>query len=212
MTHDGWFVALPAAELVLGEIAWVQLDGEELAVWRDASGGVNAWENRCPHRGVRLTLGDNLGSELRCRYHGWRFAFGSGTCTTIPARPEHVPPGALGAKTYACREAFGFVWVNLAGPDGSAAAASEPSLPLDADRVTTARSVVVHASRAHVAAALPAVDGIVYALAPMNDSATVVHAAFSRVLAGDERVTALREHDRRIRDVRDHLERNVVAS
>ncbi len=206
MTHEGWFVALPAVELVLGEIAWVQLDGEELAVWRDASGSVNAWENRCPHRGVRLTLGDNLGSELRCRYHGWRFAAGSGICTAIPARPDRVPPEALGVRTYACREAFGFVWVNLAGDAG------EPHLPLDADRVTTARSVVVHAPLADVAPALPEVAGVVYSLAPMSDSVTVVHAAFSRVLRGEERAAALREHDRRIRGLRDRLERSAAAS
>jgi nitrite reductase/ring-hydroxylating ferredoxin subunit len=206
MTHGGWFVVVPAAELVLGEIAWVQLDGEELAVWRDASGGVNAWENRCPHRGVRLTLGDNLGSELRCRYHGWRFAAGSGKCTAIPARPDGAAPGTLGVKSYACREAFGFVWVNLAGGPG------EPHLPLEADRLTTARSVVVRAPLADVAAALPDIAGVVYALAPMSDSATAVHAAFPRILSGEARAAALREHDGRIREVRDRLERNAVAS
>jgi phenylpropionate dioxygenase-like ring-hydroxylating dioxygenase large terminal subunit len=205
VSDDGWFVALPAAELVLGEIAWIQLHGEELAVWRDASGRVNAWENRCPHRGVRLTLGDNLGSELRCRYHGWRFAGGSGICTAIPARPDRRPPERLGVKTYACREAFGFVWVNLAGDAG------EPHLPLEGDCATPVRSVVVRAALANVAAALPDTRDVVYALVPMSDSVTVVHAALPRILSTEERDAVLRSHDRRVREVRDGLERNAGA-
>ncbi|HDS0942401.1 TPA: Rieske 2Fe-2S domain-containing protein, partial [Pseudomonas putida] len=38
------------------------LMGQEMAVWRDDNGAVNVWENRCPHRGLRLTLGANTGS------------------------------------------------------------------------------------------------------------------------------------------------------
>jgi nitrite reductase/ring-hydroxylating ferredoxin subunit len=205
MTAPGWFVVLPANELALGAIAWVQLAGQELAVWRDASGGVNAWENRCPHRGVRLTLGDNLGPELRCRYHGWRFAAGSAICTAIPARPGHTPSATLAARTYASREASGFIWVNLAGNAG------EPYLALDEHHMTAARSVVVHAPVADVAAAVAEIGDVVLALSPMTETATVVHAAFPRALSGDSRSVALREHDRRLRALRDRLERAATA-
>ena len=51
-----------------------QLLGRELAVWRADDGNVNVWENRCLHRGVRLSIGINEGAELKCQYHGWRYA------------------------------------------------------------------------------------------------------------------------------------------
>jgi phenylpropionate dioxygenase-like ring-hydroxylating dioxygenase large terminal subunit len=41
-----------------------QLLGREFAVWRADDGNVNVWENRCLHRGVRLSIGINEGSEL----------------------------------------------------------------------------------------------------------------------------------------------------
>jgi phenylpropionate dioxygenase-like ring-hydroxylating dioxygenase large terminal subunit len=31
-------------------------------------------ENRCLHRGVRLSIGVNDGRELTCQYHGWRYS------------------------------------------------------------------------------------------------------------------------------------------
>ena len=195
---------LRGADLAPGEIAWTQLLGEELALWRDATGGVNAWANRCPHRGVRLTLGDNLGTELRCRYHGWRFAAGSAACTVIPAHPERTPSASLRAIAYACREVHGFVWVNLDAGAGPLAA------PAGLEGATPARSVVVHAAEAQVADALRAVDGAIFALQPLSPRATVVHAALPAVLAGDERRSALREHDRRLRALRDRLERDAA--
>ena len=200
MSDTGWFVVLRAADLEAGAIAWVQLLDEELALWRDADGGLNAWANRCPHRGVRLTIGDNLGTELRCRYHGWRFASGNGNCTRIPAHPGHTPSATLRASAYACREAYGFIWVNLHDDSG------EPVLPLDEGSMTTLRSVAVHAPVTAVADALRGTAGTVFALQPMSETVTVVHAALPHVLAGEARRRALRYHDRRLRVVRDALE------
>ncbi len=43
---------------------------EHLAIWRDESGIPHVIEDRCPHRGARLSLGWNLGDRLACWYHG----------------------------------------------------------------------------------------------------------------------------------------------
>ena len=40
--------------------------GEQIALWRDHDGQVHAIEDRCPHRGARLSLGWNLGDRLAC--------------------------------------------------------------------------------------------------------------------------------------------------
>jgi phenylpropionate dioxygenase-like ring-hydroxylating dioxygenase large terminal subunit len=80
-----WFAVARGAELALRHVMHTQLLGQEIALWRDDAGALNAFENRCPHRGVRLSIGTNTGMELRCQYHGWRFASGGGRCAFIPA-------------------------------------------------------------------------------------------------------------------------------
>ena len=84
-----------------------QLLGRELAVWRADDGNVNVWENRCLHRGVRLSIGVNEGGELKCQYHGWRYANRSAGCTYIPAHPADAPARRIENRTYPVREAFG---------------------------------------------------------------------------------------------------------
>ena len=88
--------------------------GQELAVWRADDGTVNAWENRCPHRGVRLSIGTNLGHALKCRYHGWTYESGSARCIAIPCHPRLTPAAAIRVRAYPCAERQGFVWVRLA--------------------------------------------------------------------------------------------------
>lgn len=91
--------------------------GQELALWRSADGMPQAWENRCPHRSVRFTLGQVVENRLSCAYHGWQYAAGSGQCTSIPAHPGMPPPRSLCAKVFGAVDAVGMLWVNLA-PDG----------------------------------------------------------------------------------------------
>jgi nitrite reductase/ring-hydroxylating ferredoxin subunit len=120
-----WFPICNREDLPARHIVETQLLGQELAVWRSDSGNVNVWANRCPHRGLRLTVGANLGRELRCAYHGYRFAEGSGSCTQVPAQPDRTPPRSLCAKTYAMREAGSLIWTRLADDP----AAADPPLP-----------------------------------------------------------------------------------
>lgn len=87
-----------------------QLHGRELAVWRADDGVVNVWENRCLHRGVRLSIGTNEGAELVCRYHGWRYANRTGGCTYIPAHPADSPPRTIHTLTFPALERYGLVW------------------------------------------------------------------------------------------------------
>jgi len=93
--------------------------GQAVALWRSAAGQVQAWEDRCPHRGVALSLGRVQGERLACAYHGWEYAAGSGRCVAIPALPEQPVPGKVCVKTFSALERQGMVWVNL-GPDAAA--------------------------------------------------------------------------------------------
>lgn len=90
-----------------------ELLGRELAVWRADDGYVNVWENRCLHRGVRLSIGVNDGRELQCQYHGWRYANRSAGCTYIPAHPADAPARTICSKTFPVQEMYGLVWASL---------------------------------------------------------------------------------------------------
>jgi len=100
--------AAPLAALLLGQ---------GLVLWRDDTGTVHAWADRCPHRGARLSLGRVQGNRLECPYHGWQFD-GRGQCRHVPALPHFTPLSSHRAQTFEAQEAHGLVWVRLQAPAG----------------------------------------------------------------------------------------------
>ena len=232
-----WFPVCRGGEAVPRHIVHTALLGQELAVWRADDGAVNAWENRCPHRGVRLSLGTNLGDRLKCRYHGWTYASGSGQCVERPAHPGETPPRIVRARRFGCVEAHGYVWVRLAGEgndDPGPGSGPSPSPGFESGSPPpglTLRSVHVWAPAAAVANALArhggegqegspaeAIDAftvrgvhaeageIRYALQPMTDVETVIHAAIAGSPAAPERIAVLRRENARLCAVRDAIE------
>lgn len=105
-----WFPIAASQDLPFRHVYHAQLAGRELALWRADDGNVNAWENRCLHRGVRLSIGINDGTELVCQYHGWRYANRTAGCTYIPAHPADAPARTICNNTYPVVERFGLVW------------------------------------------------------------------------------------------------------
>ena len=71
--RDDWHPVAMSAALEPGAITSAKLLGMELALWRGSDGVVHAWEDRCPHRGTRLSVGRFVGDGIVCAYHGWRF-------------------------------------------------------------------------------------------------------------------------------------------
>lgn len=108
-----WYPIASADDLPFRHVFHGQLLGREFAVWRADDGNVNVWENRCLHRGVRLSIGINEGAELKCQYHGWRYANRSAGCTYIPAHPADAPARRITNRTYPVLEAHGLVWSHL---------------------------------------------------------------------------------------------------
>jgi len=202
--RDRWYPIARSEELVARHIVHAQLLGQELALWRDDAGRVNAWENRCPHRGVRLSLGTNDGAELRCRYHAWRYASGSGQCTFLPAHPNQKPASTIKVLTYQVSEKYGFVWVCLGDVLGEPA-----ELHLAGRDITTLRSVFVDAPAATVAAAMhPATPSSteVHWLQPVDETRTVIHAAVLDLEPQTDRLALLRRQHARLARIRDLAE------
>ena len=110
-----WHPVADAASLGGTPLA-MRLLGQDLVLWRDERGGVRVFEDRCPHRGTRLSLGRVVAHEgrasLECPYHGWRFA-GDGRCVLIASQPGFSPPASHGACVHEAQLALDLVWVRL---------------------------------------------------------------------------------------------------
>jgi phenylpropionate dioxygenase-like ring-hydroxylating dioxygenase large terminal subunit len=112
--HD-WHPVAESRLLAPGTIHPFRLLGEEGIAWRSADGAVQAWDDRCPHRGSRLSLGRIVGDRVVCAYHGWQFD-ASGQCRLQPAQPREVPPRTACTRRFHAAEAYGLVWVSLGEP------------------------------------------------------------------------------------------------
>ena len=113
MAGAAWYPIAAAHDLPFRHVFHGQLLGREFAVWRADDGFVNIWENRCLHRGVRLSIGINDGRELRCQYHGWRYSNRTAGCTYIPAHPADAPARTITIRTFPVAERYGLIWSSL---------------------------------------------------------------------------------------------------
>ncbi len=113
MSSGIWFPVANTSDLPHRHVFQGRLEGRELAIWRADDGHVNIWENRCLHRGVRLSIGTNTGAELVCQYHGWRYANRSAGCTYIPAHPADAPARTVRNRTFPVLERYGLVWTHF---------------------------------------------------------------------------------------------------
>ncbi|MFK0161647.1 Rieske 2Fe-2S domain-containing protein [Rhizobium sp. NPDC090279] len=141
-----WVPVALSASIEAGTSAGAVVDGSEIVVWRDSSGKAHVWEDRCPHRGMRMSFGFVRGDHIACLYHGWQYD-NAGQCRYIPAHPALEVPQTIKVPTYLAEEKYGIVWATAAG---------EASLP-DIDGVTDVtpvRSLYIDRRADDVAAAL----------------------------------------------------------
>jgi phenylpropionate dioxygenase-like ring-hydroxylating dioxygenase large terminal subunit len=60
-----------------------KIGGTPVALFRDEKGQAHALVDQCPHRGVKLSLGEVKDGCLECPFHAWKFN-GAGDCVEIP--------------------------------------------------------------------------------------------------------------------------------
>jgi phenylpropionate dioxygenase-like ring-hydroxylating dioxygenase large terminal subunit len=103
----------------------VQLAGEKLVLFRDAGGVARALLDRCPHRGVALSLGQRTEDGcLACPFHAWEFD-GQGKARHVPLNPD-ARLERLSATSLPVRELGGLLWVYTAPGEEAPA---EPVVP-----------------------------------------------------------------------------------
>ncbi len=234
--HRQWHPIASGEDLEYRHTFHGQLLGREFAVWRADDGYVNVWENRCLHRGVRLSIGINDGTELKCQYHGWRYANRTAGCTYIPAHPADAPARTICNRTYPAVERYGLVWSGEA-PEGEVPEFGELSgdgpLPLRPIPVNASCDLVLEQLQNHrfqpsgsldadpaevlhertdgFAVILTARSGAdetraVFVAQPVDSDRTVIRGILDSAPADGSVLDVLRHHNERLSQLRDRCE------
>ena len=141
---SGWAPVALSRDVPSGSSTDTMLQGHAIALWRGSDGLVHAWDDRCPHRGMRLSLGFVREDRLVCLYHGWEYG-STGGCRHIPAHPDLDPPSSVRADRYRTAERYGMVWVD--GRSGTTRGEIEPAADMPPEYpATPACSVYVNAT------------------------------------------------------------------
>lgn len=130
-----WHPVALSTDIEPGTANGTRILDREILVWRDASGAAHVWDDRCPHRGMRLSFGFVRGDRIACLYHGWQYDAG-GRCRHVPAHPDLVPPETILVPVLAAVERLGMIWVCVAQ-------AKEASPPPGERAVQPVRSITI---------------------------------------------------------------------
>ena len=221
-----WYPIASSLDVPKRHVYHAQLLGREFAVWRADDGNVNVWENRCLHRGVRLSIGINEGTELRCQYHGWRYANRTAGCTYIPAHPADAPSRTICNNTYPVCEFLGMIW------SGEEAISDIPSfknfdeftvlrpLPMNAHfdlvkkmaiskYIQLNYSVKEEANGAFIVTSGIA-QNILFFVQPQDSKLSVLRGVVNQALLGTERFDFLKKHNQILQNLRSEIE--IISS
>jgi phenylpropionate dioxygenase-like ring-hydroxylating dioxygenase large terminal subunit len=103
-----WTAVALAAGLRDGPLG-VTVAGTPVVLFRNAQGRASALVDRCPHRGVKLSLGRVENGCLTCPFHGWQFN-GDGQCVSVPWNPD-ARLATLGGLPVPVQERGGLLWI-----------------------------------------------------------------------------------------------------
>ena len=110
---DYWYPVILASELGRKPKA-VRLLGRDIVLFRDGT-KLFALQDRCPHRGVRLSLGQCQypgSGTISCPYHGWTFDGGTGNLVAaLMEGPESPIVRKVGVPTCPVQEHAGLIWL-----------------------------------------------------------------------------------------------------
>ncbi|MBV9191320.1 MAG: Rieske 2Fe-2S domain-containing protein, partial [Betaproteobacteria bacterium] len=112
--ENDWHPVSDSAALA-GNLLGVSLLGRSIVLWRSGNGAIHAWDDRCPHRGTRLSIGRIVNDTVECAYHGWRFA-SDARCILVASQPDDKPPPNAVVRSYRVEERYGLVWVCVGDP------------------------------------------------------------------------------------------------
>ena len=145
---NSWYPALFSAEVADNEVKGVTIASHDIAL-RRVKGRVHAIQDRCAHRGVKLSLRPTCLTDetITCWYHGFTYGLADGTLKTIVASPDDPLIGRVRIRTYPVEERAGIIFVFVGDEDYA------PVPPLTADlpiHITDDANPVAHLLDDHV--------------------------------------------------------------
>ncbi|MCB9795537.1 MAG: Rieske (2Fe-2S) protein [Alphaproteobacteria bacterium] len=120
-----WYCLGRSEDIAPGALQRRVFCGEEVVLFRTASGALSLVSAYCPHMGAHLGEGGRVcGETLECPFHAFRFAT-DGRCVDTPT---HAPPKRATLRTWPVVEWHGLVlaWYH---PQGAAPAFEVPAQP-----------------------------------------------------------------------------------
>ncbi len=104
-----WYPVVPSWRLTEEPLGITRLN-TNIVIWRDKDNIVHALEDRCPHRGARLSQGWNLGDRLACWYHGIEIN-GEGVVKNVPATDKISIEGKKCINSFPVKELHGAIFL-----------------------------------------------------------------------------------------------------
>ena len=108
-----WYMAGWSRDFACDQLKPVTMLNEPIVIYRKQDGGLVALQDRCCHRLAPLSLGRLENDNLRCMYHGLKFA-PSGKCIEIPGQAK-IPPQAC-VRAYPIVDRYSGAWVWMGDP------------------------------------------------------------------------------------------------
>ncbi len=124
LVRNQWYVVAGVGEIGTDPLART-VCGEHVVLYRRTDGEIVALADRCPHRGYPLSLGEVVGDQIQCGYHGLTFD-SCGTCTWAPN--QNVIPSKANVAPYHLEVTGPWVWIWI-GDHESPDMSTLPSLP-----------------------------------------------------------------------------------
>lgn len=121
-----WHPVAYACALTDAPLGVVLLDQDVLLFRRGSD--IVAMDDRCVHRGAKLSLGRVVSGGIECAYHGWRYD-SAGSVTHVPASSELTAAVKTRTLVYRATESAGLIWVCLGEPRAPVPAFPEFDLP-----------------------------------------------------------------------------------
>ncbi|MBD1886409.1 aromatic ring-hydroxylating oxygenase subunit alpha [Microcoleus vaginatus] len=106
---DRWYAIARTTEVQTQPVA-AKIWNRAIVLFRDSSGKINALEDRCPHRQVKLSHGKVKGDLIECAYHGWRLN-ARGECAEVDYLAENQKLPNCKIRSYPVKEQNGFIWL-----------------------------------------------------------------------------------------------------
>ncbi|MCA9771828.1 MAG: Rieske (2Fe-2S) protein, partial [Myxococcales bacterium] len=125
---SSWYALATSRELRRGAVRPTRLAGEDVVLFRTASGAAHVTSAHCPHLGAHIGHGGTIvGETIRCPFHGFRYD-GAGGCVTTGYEGDPAFRGAL--RAWPVTERNGFVFAFHAH-DGAKPDWEIPEVPTD---------------------------------------------------------------------------------